>query len=63
MNINYQVFSVCDSPIPASTSTPTFDSEFENDTAMVTVIPEIPEHFILSYAVVENWWNKSSDFL
>ena len=41
-----QVFSVCDLPIPASTSTPMFDSELgiEVDTATVTIIPEIPEH-------------------
>ena len=26
VNFNYQVFPVCDLPIPASTSTPTFDS-------------------------------------
>ena len=40
------MFSVCDLPIPASTSTPTFDSELgiEVDTATVTVIPEIPQH-------------------
>ena len=46
VNFNYQVFSVCDTPIPPSTSTPTFDSELgiEIDTAMITVIPEIPEH-------------------
>ena len=46
VKFNYQVFSVCDSPIPASTSTPTFDSELgiEIDTKTVTVIPEIPEH-------------------
>ena len=45
-NFNYQVFSVCDSLIPPSTSTPTFDSELgiEIDTATITVIPEIPEH-------------------
>ena len=46
VNFNYQVFSVFDSPIPPRTSTPTFDSELgiEIDTAMITVIPEIPEH-------------------
>ena len=46
VNFNYQVFSVCDLLIPASTSTPTFDSELgiEVDTATVTVIPEVPEH-------------------
>ena len=46
VNFNYQVFSVCDTPTPPSTSTPTFDSELgiEIDTAMITVIPEIPEH-------------------
>ena len=46
VNFNYQVFSVCNSPITASTRTPTFDSELgiEIDTATVTVIPEIPEH-------------------
>ena len=46
MNFNYQVFSVCDLPIQASTSTPTFDSELgiEVDPATVTVIPEVPEH-------------------
>ena len=46
MNFNYQVFSVCDLPIPASTSIPTFDSEpgIEVDTATVTIIPEVPEH-------------------
>ena len=45
-NFNYQVFSVCDSPIPPSTSTPTFDSELgiEIDTATIFVIPEILEH-------------------
>ena len=47
-NFNYQVFSVCDLPTPPSTSTPTFNSELgiEIDTAMITVIPEIPEHSI-----------------
>ena len=46
MNFNYQVFSVCDLPIPASTSSPTFDSELgiEIDTETVTIISEIPEH-------------------
>ena len=46
VNFNYQVFSVCDSPIPPSTCTPMFDSELgiEIDTAMITVIPETPEH-------------------
>ena len=46
MNFNYQVFSVCNLPILASTSTPTFDSELgiEIDTVAVTIIPEIPEH-------------------
>ena len=40
------MFTVSDLPIPASTSTPTFDSELgiEVDIAMVTIIPEIPEH-------------------
>ena len=50
VNFNYQVFSVSDLPIPASTCTPTFDSELgiEVDTATVIVIPELPEHsFIL----------------
>ena len=42
----FQVFSVSDLPIPASISTPTFDSKLgiEADTATVTIIPEIPEH-------------------
>ena len=46
VNFNYQVFSDCDSPILASTSTPTFDSELgiEIDTATVMVISEISEH-------------------
>ena len=46
VNFNYQVFSVSDPLVPASISTPTFDSELVNevDTATVTVIPEIPEH-------------------
>ena len=46
VNFNYQVFSVSHIPIPASTSTPTFDSELgiEVDTAMVTVISEVLEH-------------------
>ena len=46
VSFNYQVFSVCEQPIPPSTSTPTFDSELgiEIDTATVMVIPEIPEH-------------------
>ena len=46
VNFNYQVFSVSDSPIPASTCTPTFDSELgiEVNTAKVIVIPEVPEH-------------------
>ena len=46
VNFNYQVFSVSDLPIPASISTPMFDSKLgiEVDTATVTVIPEIPEH-------------------
>ena len=46
VNFNYQVFSVCNSPIPPSTSTPKFDSELgiEIDTATITVIPEITEH-------------------
>ena len=46
VNLNYQVFSVSDLPIPASTCTPTFDSELgiEVDTATVIVIPEVPEH-------------------
>ena len=36
----------CEKPNPPSSSTPTFDSELEVEigTAMVTVIPEIPEH-------------------
>ena len=44
VNFNYQVFSVCNSPIPPNTNTPTFDSELgiEIDTATITVIPEIP---------------------
>ena len=46
VNFNYQVFSVSDLPIPASISTPTFDSELgvKIDTATVTIIPEVPEH-------------------
>ena len=46
VNFNYQIFSVCNSPIPPSISTPTFDSELgiEIDTATITVIPEILEH-------------------
>ena len=46
VNFNYQVFSVSDIPIPASTRTPTFDSELgiKVDTATITVIPEVPEH-------------------
>ena len=46
VNFNYQVFSVCDLPVLASTSTPTFDSELgiEIDTATVMIIPEIPDH-------------------
>ena len=46
VHFNYQVFSVCDLPNPATTSTPKFDSELgiEVDTATVTVIPEVPEH-------------------
>ena len=45
-NFNYQVFSVSDLPIPASTCTPTFDSELgiEVDTSMVVVVPEVLEH-------------------
>ena len=46
VNFNYQVFFVSDILIPASTCTPTFDSELgiKVDTATVTVIPEVPEH-------------------
>ena len=46
VNFSYQVFSVFNSPIPPSTSTPTFDSELgiEIDTALITVIHEIPEY-------------------
>ena len=46
VNFNYQVFSVCDSPVLPSTSIPLFDFELglEIDTVTVTVIPEIPEH-------------------
>ena len=46
VHFNYQVFSVSDLPIPASISTPTFDSELgvEVDTATVRIIPEVPEH-------------------
>ena len=46
VNFNYQVFSVCDLPIPASTSTPTFESKLgiEVDTTTIMVIPEVPEH-------------------
>ena len=46
VNFNYQVFSICEQPIPPSTSTPTFDSELgiEVDISTVTVIPEIPEN-------------------
>ena len=46
VNFNHQIFSVFDLPKPASTSTPTFDSELgvEIDTATVTIIPEVPEH-------------------
>ena len=46
VNFNYQVFSVCNLPIPPSTSTPKFDSELgiEIDTATVMIIPEIPDH-------------------
>ena len=46
VNYNYQVFSVSDLLIPASISTPTFDSELsvEVDTATITVIPEVLEH-------------------
>ena len=45
-NFNYQVFSVSETPIPASTCTPTFDSELsiEVDTATIVVIPEVQEH-------------------
>ena len=45
-NFNYQVFSVSETPIPASTCTPTFDSELgiEVDTASIIVIPEVQEH-------------------
>ena len=43
---NYQVFSVSETPIPASTCTPTFDSELgiEVDTATIVVVPEVQEH-------------------
>ena len=46
VNFNYQIFSVCDSPMPPSTSTHAFDSELgiEIETEKITVIPEIPEH-------------------
>ena len=45
-NFNYQAFSVAETPIPTSTSTPTFDSELgvEVDTATIVVVPEVPEH-------------------
>ena len=45
VNFNYQVFSVCNSPIPPSTSTP-IDTVLGIiiDTTIITVIPEIPEH-------------------
>ena len=46
VNFNYQVFSVSDILILASTRTPTFDSELgiKVDTATIRVIPEVPEH-------------------
>ena len=45
-NFNYQAFSVSETPIPASTCTPTLDSEFgiEVDTATIVVVPEVQEH-------------------
>ena len=46
VSFNYQVFYDSDKPIPASTRTPTFDSQLgiKVDTATILVIPEVPEH-------------------
>ena len=41
------MFSVSDLPIPASISTPTFDSELGIEVDTATVIPEIPHSFYL----------------
>ena len=64
VNFNYQVFSVCDLPIPASTSTPTLDSELgiEVDTAKVTVIPEVPEHSFYLMQWLRNGGNNQLIF-
>ena len=49
-NFNYQVFSEAETPIPASTCTPTFNSELgvEVDTATIVFVPKVPEHSFTS---------------
>ena len=45
-NFNYQAFSVSETPILASTCTPTFHSELgiEVDSTTIEVVPEVQEH-------------------